>query len=71
MVSKIYTQVTALEDVIRKARVDILTLQAKCKHKHTTIKEGGSTGNYDPTDDCYWSDYTCTDCKKQWREYSE
>lgn len=43
------------------------TLQENCKHPNLEETQGGSTGNYDPTADCYWTDYKCPDCGKRWR----
>jgi len=46
----------------------IRTLQENCKHKHVTKEHCGSTGNYDPTQDCYWTNFICLDCDKHWTE---
>lgn len=44
--------------------------QDKCKHKRA-IKVGGGadTGNWDKSQDCYWHDFKCPTCLKEWREY--
>ena len=41
-------------------------LQSKCTHPDVLIKHRGDTGNYDRTADCYWIEYKCPDCGKQW-----
>lgn len=52
-------------DAIRKK---IKAFQEKCKHVHVEKKYGANTGNYDPSADCYWTEFTCLDCNKWWRE---
>jgi hypothetical protein len=41
-------------------------LQSECQHPNVDKKYKGSTGNYDPTSDCYWIDWRCPDCDKRW-----
>jgi hypothetical protein len=43
--------------------------QNKCKHKKAVKKHGSNTGNYDPSADCYWTDFYCPTCLKKWRKY--
>lgn len=61
-------------------QVDILTrqfheavkyIQDNCQHQKVEFKYGASTGNWCKDDDCYWKDYKCPDCNKQWRVYSK
>lgn len=40
--------------------------QAKCKHVNIKKEDFGSTGNYDPSCNCYWTAYDCLDCGKHW-----
>lgn len=49
-----------------QAYEDLKALQAECKHPGATKEYGGSTGNYDPNNDCYWIDWDCQDCGKHW-----
>ncbi len=42
--------------------------QVKCKHLKVSKTYKGDTGNYDPSQDCYWIDYKCPTCLKIWRE---
>lgn len=41
-------------------------LQEECKHPNAEKKYGSNTGNYDPSADCYWTDFRCHDCGKVW-----
>lgn len=43
-------------------------LQAMCLHPNVSKKYDGSTGNWDPNDDCYWIEFKCPDCGKKWIE---
>jgi hypothetical protein len=48
--------------------IDQLTeLQAECQHPNVNKEYKGDTGNYDPTSDSYWIDWSCPDCNKRWR----
>jgi hypothetical protein len=62
---------------IRKERVQIQknilkwknalkTLQDNCSHPNATKVYNSNTGNYDPSCDSYWEEYTCPDCNKYW-----
>lgn len=46
----------------------IQEIQTACPHpaEHLTVKYGANTGNYDPSEDCYWGDYKCQYCGKSW-----
>lgn len=54
----------------KKQKIDrkIKNLQATCTHPEEvlTFKYGSNTGNYDPSADLYWTDYTCGVCGKKW-----
>lgn len=43
-------------------------IQETCSHLRATKKHGANTGNYDPSADWYWTDFTCPDCLKRWTE---
>lgn len=43
-------------------------LQETCAHPNATKKYGGDTGNWDRSQDSYWIDFSCPDCRKRWRE---
>lgn len=51
-----------LKKQITKLNAEISEIQA------VTKKHGASTGNYDPSADCYWTEFTCNLCEKQWTE---
>jgi hypothetical protein len=64
---KISTAHTRIQRRITKAYADLHALQESCKHPSADKKYGSSTGNYDPSSDCYWIDWHCVDCGKKWR----
>ena len=45
-------------------------IQEQCSHPVGGVKKshGASTGNYDPTENCYWTDFHCSLCDKKWSE---
>ena len=43
-------------------------LQNLCRHPDVSKKYKGDTGNWDRSDDCYWIEFKCPDCKKFWME---
>lgn len=56
-------------------KLSILKLEAKlhgiqeaCRHKRVEKKHCGDTGNYDPSNDRYWTEFKCLDCDKYWEE---
>lgn len=54
---------------IRKIVGDAIErFQVNCPHKNVQKKYGANTGNYDPSADCYWTNFRCFDCEKRWRE---
>ena len=56
-----------LQDKIKKLRDELNTLQSVCLHTNATKKYRGNTGNYDPSENCYWIDFYCPDCDKRWQ----
>lgn len=63
-----YKRLLKKEDSIADA---IKSLQEECNHPDRVKKYYSSTGNYDPTADCYWIEYKCPDCGKFWIEINE
>ena len=53
---------------IEERQAKIRRIQNDCNHPEdcVTKKHGGSTGNYDPYDDRYWTDFHCSLCDKRW-----
>jgi hypothetical protein len=43
-------------------------LQKTCKHPTADAKHKADRGNYDPSMDRYWIEYSCPDCGKFWTE---
>lgn len=53
---------------IVSAEQDLRTLQAACPHTQVTKVAKSNTGNYDPSVDSYWYEFSCPDCGKWWTE---
>jgi hypothetical protein len=51
---------------LEMARVKIEKAQESCVHESVEKKYGSNTGNYDPSCDCYWTEFKCNDCGKFW-----
>lgn len=68
-VDKIDKALAKLRSKIIPYAVEMKIIQDRCKHSETIKKYGGSTGNYDKSEDCFWVEYTCVDCDKKWTEY--
>ncbi len=78
-------QIEREQGKIKRAQEKIRDLQNACPHNHERVKYGVSerypdyvrfkyganTGNYDPTEDCSWTDYECGQCGKRWTEYRQ
>jgi len=60
--------IVRLQAIIKDAYERIKKIQTRCPHKNVTKKHWGNTGNYDPTCDCYGTDFICLDCDKHWTE---
>lgn len=60
-ISKLYKEIEILEARIKD-------IQNKCPHESIIKEHHGDTGNYDPRDDSYWTDFHCLDCDKRWTE---
>ena len=43
-----------------------LQIQAECEHIEKISEETGDTGNYDKTQDKYWTENYCPICEKRW-----
>lgn len=52
-------------DALHKERDEI---QEACTHPPIVVRYQycSNTGNYDPSNDGYWTNYLCTLCEKQW-----
>ena len=45
---------------------EIEKLKEICSHPNLEVKHESDTGNYDPTQDCYYTIYNCKVCGKHW-----
>lgn len=63
------TIIAKLRAEIAERQSKIAAIQAECSHPIAALTEtkGANTGNYDPSSDCYWTDYHCGLCDKGWR----
>ena len=63
MIDDLKAQIKVLEAKIEQ-------IQKECVHPMSarTHVSKGSSGNYDPTADCYWTEHTCNLCQKRWTE---
>jgi hypothetical protein len=66
-------KIEQLRKNIRDAADQIARIQEECCHPASCLesKQDSNTGNYDPSADCSWVDYTCTLCGKTWRTYDK
>ena len=57
-------------DKIAQLRGQIKTLLNGCSHPVETvdIKYMSDSWNYDPSNNRYWTEYTCSVCGKRWEE---
>jgi hypothetical protein len=46
----------------------IRALQEECAHTGVAKIPKANTGNYDPSEDCYWYECKCPVCDKFWTE---
>ena len=52
---------------IKKWKKRLEEAQNNCPHTNKTKEHWADTGNWCPSDDRYWTDFTCHDCGKRWR----
>jgi len=69
------TMLPSIEKLLKeKAEIDkkILKIQERCPHPEKDLlkKPGSDTGNWDRGDDCWWCDFHCLRCGKQWTNFS-
>ena len=62
-IAKMYKDI---QNKLSVARRDLAELQATCLHPSPQKTHRANTGNYDPSSDCYWTDFACLDCGKSW-----
>lgn len=59
-------RLAAIEKRAAQAAADLAVLRQECMHPNVTKNYGADTGNWCKSDDRYWIDYSCPDCKKKW-----
>lgn len=59
---KLAKAIEALQGELRRHQ------DSRCKHPadRRLYRLRSNTGNYDPTSDCYWTEYHCELCLKSW-----
>ncbi len=63
--SKVLTRLRRKKE---KADAELALHLATCTHRGAEKVHGSNTGNYDPSADCYWTDFHCRTCGKRWHE---
>lgn len=71
MNNQILVKRLSIQKNIKKWNLKLKELQESCPHTDLEETYGANTGNYDPSSDCYWTNYYCPDCDKRWKEYKE
>ena len=54
------------EDEIKPLRRELEAHQQKCKHKKAVQEYKANTGNWDRSQDSYWTNIYCPTCLKEW-----
>lgn len=62
--------ISALKKQVELIYDQIKEIQDECSHPTAAmvIVNKSNTGNYDPSEDCYWTEFHCTLCDKKWSE---
>ena len=55
---------------IKEIQETIKEVQDQCSHPEACVTKthGSNTGNFDPHQDSYWTDFECSLCEKRWQE---
>lgn len=69
MISVVKIKADSIRARIAANYKELEDLQNVCAHPDVIIVHKSDTGNYDRSQDCYWTEHTCPDCGKFWREY--
>lgn len=65
---KISTKIHRLQKKLEDINVQIQLLQDQCTHPNVQKTYKADRGNYDPSCDRRWIEYSCPDCQKFWIE---
>lgn len=60
------SEIARLYGVIQRAQSKIALIREGCLHPGAVKKHKANTGNYDPSSDCYWTEFNCPECGKFW-----
>jgi hypothetical protein len=63
-------RVITINKSIGRLNAELQTIQATCSHPPATVryKYDANTGNWDHSDDSYWTNIYCGTCGKYWTE---
>ena len=64
----IHKEICEIEKQVGILSLRLKVIQNKCKHPNVEKTHRSDTGNWCKLDDCYWTEFSCPDCKKQWME---
>jgi hypothetical protein len=61
-------KISAIRTEISMLEAEILAIQTLCPHpkEHLEKRHEADTGNYDRTQDGYWTHFHCKNCDKRW-----
>lgn len=62
------SRVIVIQKEIEALEAELKAIQKECSHPKPAIISinKGDTGNYDPTQDHYWTEHHCTLCDERW-----
>lgn len=63
---KIVAEQFRIKRKIDEWHLKLSKLQEKCLHPNVKKEHKANNGNYDPSADCYWTEFRCPDCGKFW-----
>lgn len=65
------SRIEELRKIVSDAQAEIALIQSECVHPVSCVTKqyDGNTGNYDPSDNCYWINLHCELCEKKWSVY--
>jgi hypothetical protein len=56
----------SIQAKINELEEQLQSLRESCTHPNVVKTHKADTGNYDPSTDCYWTEFKCPDCGKFW-----
>lgn len=63
-------RIEELQEEIRIRNEEIRNIRKECCHPLSSLTKThkADQGNYDPSQDCYWTEFDCGLCGEQWSE---